>query len=394
MTARSELAYLDLAAPGFSTRGPEVMAARSAHWCAQTPWGLAVLRHAETGRLLRDRRLRQGSRIWPSMQGLSGPFVAFWERSVIGQEGEHHKRLRHLAVPALAPEHIMALEPVFDAIASELADELADEADFMEAFALPFAGRAIAALLGLEPGAWPMIARNAVSLGLAMGIGAAAHEAEINAAYEALDGLAKELVAKAERGEDPGGYAARLLAGATGPGLDTAAIHDLIVITVFGGVDTTRAQLGLAMALFAEHPGQWQRLRADPSLVPAAVDETIRERPTTTWVTREALESFQFEGVEIQAGDILHMLVHASARDPALSAETGFDISAQRRGHFGFGGGAHHCLGHRVARADISAALRALVARFTAILPAGDPTWLPESGNTAPLHLPLRCARA
>ena len=76
------------------------MAARDAHWCAETPYGLAVLRYMEVGRILRDRRFRQGSHAWPDTVGIEGRFADFWRDSVIGQEGDAHRKLRALAVPA------------------------------------------------------------------------------------------------------------------------------------------------------------------------------------------------------------------------------------------------------------------------------------------------------
>ena len=91
------LPFLDLADPGFSTRSQAARNARAAHWCARTPYGIAVLRHAQAGRLLRDRRLRQGSHAWPGYLGLKGAFADFWRRSLIGQEGAAHKALRAVA---------------------------------------------------------------------------------------------------------------------------------------------------------------------------------------------------------------------------------------------------------------------------------------------------------
>ena len=81
------LPFLDLANPAMSTRGPEVVAARAAHWCAKTPFGLAVLRFREVGKILRDRRFRQGSHNWPETVGIEGAFSEFWKGSVIGREG-------------------------------------------------------------------------------------------------------------------------------------------------------------------------------------------------------------------------------------------------------------------------------------------------------------------
>ena len=67
----------------------------------------------------------------------------------------------------------------------------------------------------------------------------------------------------------------------------------------------------------------------------------------------------------------------------------GFDITAERKPHFGFGGGAHHCLGHFVARSDMSEALPLLARRLRDPRPGGDATWLPDSGNTGPMSLPI-----
>jgi len=162
------------------------------------------------------------------------------------------------------------------------------------------------------------------------------------------------------------------------------------VISIFGGVDTTRSQLGLGLSLFMDHPEQWRALREDLSLAPIAVEEIIRARPTTTWVTREAVEGFGFGGVAIEKGTTLHLLVHASSRDPAICDAPNFDITVRRKKHFGFGGGAHHCIGHLVARTDIACALRSLARTFDRIEPNGEAEWLPDSGNTSAVRLPIR----
>ncbi len=143
------------------------------------------------------------------------------------------------------------------------------------------------------------------------------------------------------------------------------------------------------MSLLAEHPAEYQKLRADPSLVEATVEEFIRARPTTTWVTREAIEDFEFGGEMIKAGMTLHLLVHASARDPSICPDPAFNITAKRRTHFGFGGGAHHCLGYHVARSDMASALTAISKRVARFEISGQPEFLPDSGNTSPVRLPL-----
>ena len=389
MTVRAALPVLDLSAPGFSTRGPEVIAARAAHWCARTPYGFAVLRHRQAGVLLRDRRLRQGSHDWPGIVGLKGSFADFWTRSIISQEGAPHRALRRAAQEALSEAFVLNLEPRFSAIAANLLEEMRskDSFDFIESFSEPFAGRAISTLLNVDESEAPRLARDASTLGLAMGMDAPRHEAAVNAACSRLQVWSEALIARAETGEDRHGYVARLLAH--GQDLSRQETVDLIVISIFGGVDTTRAQLAFAVALFAQNPDQWVWLKEHPESVPHAIEEVIRARPTTTWATRQALEGFEMDGVQIEQGDILHILVHATATDPLAGDWNGFDITARRKVHFGFGGGAHHCLGQFVARTDMACALREMLARWEGIDLAGDPDYLPDSGNTSPRSLPI-----
>jgi cytochrome P450 len=191
--------------------------------------------------------------------------------------------------------------------------------------------------------------------------------------------------------------------GGTGePGLTAAELRDSLVLLIFGGFDTTRNQLGLAMQAFLDHPGQWRLLAERPELGPAAVEEVMRIRPTTTWVTREATADFTFDGLTIRAGTTIHLFCESAGTDPGDAGDTGpggagsgdavagFDITAgERRPHFGFGGGIHYCLGHYVARTDMCAALTVLARRLREPRPAGRAAWLPDSGNTGPVRLPI-----
>ncbi|MGB0506863.1 MAG: cytochrome P450 [Pikeienuella sp.] len=385
--------FLDFSDPAFSTRSAEIAEARAAHWCARTPYGLAVLRWREVGHLLRDRRLRQGSHAWPDKHNLIGPFAEFWRRCVIGQEGEAHQRLRALAVPVLTDDYINSMIPEFERAAADLTSAMreTDRCEFQSAFAMPFAGRAVTTLFGMPDEEWDWVSHDATELGLAMGVEAKRHEDRFNAAYMRLEALAERLIARVRVGEDDSSYVARMVARFDlDPEVDMRALLDMIVISIFGGVDTTRAQLGLGLSQFIENPTQWQALRDDAGLIPQAVDEIIQARPTTTWASREAVEAFEFGGVHIRAGETLHMLVHASARDPLVASGPVFDITTKRKRHFGFGGGAHHCIGHMVARTDIAAALRALRDLFVTVDYDGPADWLPDSGNTGPVSLPIK----
>jgi cytochrome P450 len=387
------LPFLDLSDPQFSTRGETVYAKRATSWGARTPYGIAVLQYHAVGQIIRDRRFRQGSHNWPNLNGLTGPFSAFWSRSIIGREGADHRRLRDIVVPTLSADFIASMNPAFCEIASDLCANLrqSDTCEFQAAFAIPFAGQALTTLLGMDRSDWVSVSSDASDLGLAMGVNCKAHEPVFDAAYTRLHALAISLVARVRQGFDTTSFVARLVARFDAdPQSDPAELYDLIVISIFGAIDTTRSQLGLGMSLFVENPAQWQLLRADETLIEPAIAEFIRVRPTTTWVTRQAIADVEFEGYTIAAGTVLHLLVHASASDPLICDTPDFDITKKRKPHFGFGGGAHHCIGHLMARTDMAAALRALVNTFATLQPDGDATWLPDSGNTSPITLPIR----
>ena len=169
------------------------------------------------------------------------------------------------------------------------------------------------------------------------------------------------------------------------------------MLLIFGGFDTTRNQLGLAMQAFLDHPGQWRLLAERPDLGPAAVEEVMRIRPTTTWVTREATADFTFDGLAIRAGTTIHLFCESAGTDPGDAGDAGsgatvagFDVTAgERRPHFGFGGGIHYCLGHYVARTDMCEALTVLARRLREPRLGGEAAWLPDSGNTGPVRLPI-----
>jgi cytochrome P450 len=163
----------------------------------------------------------------------------------------------------------------------------------------------------------------------------------------------------------------------------------MIVLSIFGGIDTTRNQLGLAMQCFLEHPDQWEHLAQHPELGRQAVEEVMRTRPTTTWVTREATEDIEFQGLDIPAGTTIHLFSQSAASDPEYFKE-GFDITRKQKQHFGFGGGKHHCIGSPIARNDMTEAIILLSQRLTHIEPDGPAKFLPDSGNTGPLTLPIR----
>jgi cytochrome P450 len=385
--------FFDIADPAFSVSSAEVRRAREAGWYARTSYGLAVLRYDQVSRLIRHPDLRQGSRLWPAHHGITtGPFADWWSSWVLNMEGEDHQRMRRLLSPAFSRRIVEALRPCFRDLADELAGSFAaaGRCEFMADFAEPYAARVIAIMLGIAEDEWRTIAAESATLGLAMGVRIREHLPRIEAALAALYDYADALIAARRRDPRDDVVTGLVKSQAGEGGLTTAELRDSLVLLIFGGFDTTRNQLGLAMQVFMDHPDQWRLLGERPELGAAAVEEVMRVRPTTTWVTREALADFSFDGLDIKAGTTIHLFCESAGTDATQAGAGKFDITATGRpAHFGFGGGIHYCLGHYVARADMSTALTVLAGRLGEPRPAGKALWLPDSGNTGPVRLPV-----
>ena len=387
------LPYLDMTDPDFSIRSDVVNAAREASWCARTNYGLAVLRYDEVHKLMRDARLRQGSYAWPKLNDVTGHFATWWENMLLSQEGANHARLRRMANPAFSPKLVIALRPEFARLANELIDGFVEKGscEFMSAFAEPYATRVICMLLGLPHDKWRELADLAADMGLALGVTYKQDLATVEAATEKMFGYVMALVAEMRKqplGEDFLSMLVKANMEST-EALSDQELYDMIVLAIFGGIDTTRNQLGLAMEVFANHPDQWALLGDNPELGKAAVEEVMRIRPTITWVTREAVEDFTYQGLPIKRGTTIHLFGQSAASDPRAFDDPSFNIVAERKPHFGFGGGAHHCLGHFIARGDMTEALAILAHRIRNPVIGADARFLPDSGNTGPIILPM-----
>src|SRR5262249_35124499 len=291
----------------------------------------------------------------------SGPFADWWASWVLNMEGEEHHRLRRLLNPAFSRRIVEPLRPRFSALAAGLVDGFAEpgRCEVMAEFAEPYAARVIAILLGIPEEEWPTIAAEAAAVGLAMGVRIREPLPRIEAALARLYDYADALIADRQRsprddfvtclvraqagvpaqagqarqrgageagqretaqaGQREMGQAGQRGAGETGP--TAAELRASLVLLIFGGFDTTRNQLGLAMQAFLDHPGQWRLLAERPELGPAAVEEVMRIRPTTTWVTREATTDFTFDGLTIRAGTTIHLFCESAGTDPGDAGE-------------------------------------------------------------------------
>jgi cytochrome P450 len=389
--------YFDLSDPGFDVTSDVVHKAREEDWYVETNWGWAVLRYEEVNALLKDRRFRQGNARWPAQNGIhSGMFSDWWQETLLSLEGEDHLRIRRLLSPAFRNKTIAAMRPRFQDLANELIDGFAErgEVEFVSEFAEPYASRIICVLLGLPEDNWPQVAHWADDLGKSFGINVAADLPRIEAALDGLYGYLDEVIAERQVRPRDDLVTSLLQAQETEGTLTRHELGVALVFLAFAGMETTRNQLGLALQTLLAHPDQWRLLGQRPELGAQAVEEVMRVNPTVTWVTREAIEDVEFQGLRIPKGGIVQMLSHAAGTDPAAMPDPTFDITEVRPPHLGFGAGVHHCLGHFVARTDMAVALPLLARRMPDAKPDGPGQWLPVSGNTGPVRFPIRFAAA
>jgi cytochrome P450 len=391
----ADVPYFDISDPFFSASSEQVRAARAANWFARTKFGLAVLRYDEVSALLKDRRLRQGSFAWPAQNGIErGLLSEWWSEIMLSKEGDDHRRLRKLGNPAFSRALIERMVPEFQALAKELIDGYAGSGrcEFVSQFAEPYAARVLCKLVGMDEGQWHDLARWSTDMGLAFGVTIREDLERIEAALTNLYAVSDELIA--QRRTDPGDDVVSSLVQAhdTQDGrLSDIELRAMVSLIIFGGMDTTKNQLGLAMQLFVDHPDQYALLADRPELGANAVEELIRWNPTVMWATRRSTEDLEFRGLAIPEGTTIHLLSYPANTDPlAIGEGSDFDITAERPAHFGFGGGAHHCIGHWLARIDMREALPLIARRMRNPRYERPPVVRPVSGLTGPVELHIQ----
>jgi cytochrome P450 len=150
----------------------------------------------------------------------------------------------------------------------------------------------------------------------------------------------------------------------------------MVVQLIFAGHETTQNLIGNGMYRLLQHPDQMSLLRADPAMIPAAVEEMLRYDPPITFTSRVAATDMELDGVAVEAGQLVMLNLTAGNHDPAKFADPGrFDVRRGGVRHLSFGHGMHFCLGANLARLEAEVGFSTLLSRYRSLEEVGESDW-------------------
>lgn len=373
--------------------------ARDRHPIARASTGEPiVLRYADVERLASDHRNISNALAFVESQVDEGPLVDWWRRMLTNLNGPAHRRLRNLVNRAFTPRSADAKRTRIRTLTEELlAPHLeVGRLDVIDDFAHELPIRLICETLGVPAEHQAAFSIWSTDLGSAL---SSVLTPELRVRGEAaaveLSQAVHDLIR--ERRKRPSEDLLSDLIRAADELDEGFGDEDLVVLVInliFGGHDSSRSMLAVAVALLVGHEAELARLRADPRLAVTAGEEILRYEPIVPVLAREATQSFEIEGIEIAAGEPFLLSILSANRDPEAFPEPDrFDVGREGNHSFSFGWGAHRCLGAAFAKAEIQEVLPVFFDRLDRIeLVDPPPRWVPFSNLRRLESLEIRFA--
>ena len=366
----------------------------------RTPDGTWVLRWDDVRALLRDRRFAGvGLVVFDALGIGDGPLRRWYSSLMFTNEGVTHNRLRSLVQQAFVPRSIEGLRADTREIADELVRPVAAAGGGdLSALASETPIRAMARLVGVADADLGAFTARSQALSRVFGFMVPEEIEEATVAIEELLASTRVLL-DARRADPRDDLITRLFqAEVDGECLTDEEVADMVVNLVVGAHDTSTGQISCTLLTLLERPEMLAALRADPALVPAAVEETMRFVSTIGAIPRVALETVDFNGLHFEAGSLLFLTTDTANHDPDGYAEPGRFLPMRFESEdvhrlMTFGAGPHYCLGAAFARMVVQEAVAAALRlpeplRLTE--PAGDLEWKTVLA-TYPARIPVAC---
>ncbi|WP_240434996.1 cytochrome P450 [Streptomyces sp. YIM 130001] len=344
-----------------------------------------VPRHEDVTALLRDRRLGRTylHRYTHDEFGRTPPppdhepFHLLNDNGLLDLEAPRHTRIRRLVSKAFTPRTVEGLRGYVDGLAARLVAGLVADGggDLVARIAEPLPVAVIAEMLGIPEGdraplrPWSADICGMYELNPSEDTAARAVRASLE-----FTAYLQELIA--ERRKEPGEdlVSALIAAHDEGDRLSEQEMISTCVLLLNAGHEATVNTTGNGWLALHRHPGQLAALRADPSLLSTAVEEIMRYDTPLHLFERWVLEDIEIAGTVLPRGSEVALLFGSANRDEnAFDAPDTFDVTRPVNPHVSLGGGIHYCLGAPLARIELAAVFRELLAQAPGLRLATDP---------------------
>ncbi|WP_020573799.1 cytochrome P450 [Actinopolymorpha alba] len=328
---------------------------------------------------------------------------SFNEGNLVQMDAPEHRKLRRLVSHAFTPKIVADLEPRIAGLTHELLDAVADqdEIELVADLAYPLPVIVIAELLGVPSSdrhlfkQWVgALFENRPDISLKRDSEELERELaeQMGQLQEMLDYL-RDHAAERRRRPRPDLLTGLVQAEVDGERLTDNEVVNFANLLLIAGHITTTMLLGNTVLCLDLNPHQAARIRADRSMVPAAIEESLRVLSPFSLLGRSTSAEVEIAGQPVPADQLLMVWIGAANRDPRQFAHPEvFDPSRDPNPHLGFGRGVHFCLGAPLARLEGRIALNILLDRFPALRtdPDNPPTFIPSAELTGVKALPLR----
>lgn len=314
-------------------------------------------------------------------------------RNLTAMDGEDHRAFREITQSYFTPKGMETIAGDIERLAGEFVEKMAEagsECDFAK-IAMPFPLRVIMSMLGVPEADEPLMLRLTQQTLTSQD---PEYQSEGGSAVSAMmEMFAYFQNIAADRRANPTGDLSSVVANAKFKGeyLSAPDIFGYFLIIATAGHDTTSYSLTGGLLALLQNPAEMAKLRADPSLMPTAVEEILRWTAPVKHFCRTATEDCEIAGKQVKAGDVLLLSYPSANRDSTMfnDAQT-FRIDRKPNRQLAFGTGPHVCLGQYLARFELTAFFRELLARVGHIELAGTPRFVEGSFVGGVKYLPVR----
>jgi cytochrome P450 len=303
-----------------------------------------------------------------------------------------HDRLRGLIQHAFMRRNLESLSDPIREIARSVVAPLADQDqfDFITDFSSQFTVKVLWAVLGLPVGD-EATAREKAVLMVQSDPATRTKGPEHLAAYQWMQDYAAQVIADRRKNPQDDLISQFSMAEIDGDRLDEREVLLTTTTLIMAGVESLAGFMSMFVYNLADHPEARRQCVANPALLPDAIEESLRFNTSAQRFRRCLQKDLELHGQKMRAGDFVCLAYGAGNRDERQFPNADvYDLSRKPRGHLGFGGGVHACLGTMIARLAVKTAME----EFHKIVPdyrraADQLPWIPSSTFRSPMRLDL-----